>query len=378
MAAAALLATLATHSVLAQAAGEAGPTARLIIKFRTTAGAATGQRQIQVANSTTARSQPERVRSLADRTGLELGSTRDLGSGMVGLALRTELAGDSLDATLATLRADPEVEFAEVDQRRYARALPSDPLYASQWYLQGVEISATNFIAAWDTTTGATDTVIAILDTGIRFEHPDLAGRVLAGYDFVSGESSMSFVAANDGDDWDSDPSDPGDWVSDAENMSGPLAGCDVGVSSWHGTRVAAMIGADTDNGTGIAAGTWLGSILPVRVLGKCGGYDSDIVSGMRWAAGLTVAGVPANPHPAQILNMSLGSPGSCASVYRNVFTELTAARVLVVISAGNEHSPVDSPANCSGALAVGGLRHAGTKSGFGNVPFARDEYTAT
>jgi serine protease len=284
---------------------------------------------------------------------------------MVGLVLRSPLGSDTLDDTLAALRADPDIEFAEVDQRRYARALPSDPLYTRQWYQQGVETAATNFEAAWDTTTGAAATVIAVLDTGIRFDHPDLTGRVLPGYDFVSAESGTSFVAANDGDDWDADASDPGDWVTSSESASGPLAGCDVDRSSWHGTRVASMIGAATNNGAGFAGSTWTGDVLPVRVLGKCGGYDSDIVAGMRWAAGLPLAGAPTNPTPARILNLSLGGPGTCAAAYAIVLAELTAAGVLVVVSAGNLAGPVETPANCSGTLAVVGLRHVGTKVGY-------------
>jgi serine protease len=125
------------------------------------------------------------------------------------------------------------------------------------------------------------------------------------------------------------------------------------------------MIGAATDNGAGIAGGTWSGVVLPVRVLGKCGGYDSDIVAGMRWAAGLPVSGLPTNPNPARILNLSLGGPGSCTSAYRSAVSELTAAGVLVVASAGNDSGPVETPGNCPGVLAVGGLRHVGTKVGY-------------
>ena len=128
------------------------------------------------------------------------------------------------------------------------------------------------------------------------------------------------------------------------------------------------MIGAATNNATGIAGGLWNGKVLPVRVLGKCGGYDSDIIAGMRWAAGLPVDGVPPNPTPARILNLSLGSPGNCVSSYRTVFTELAEAGVLVVASAGNDSGPVETPANCSGALAVAGLRQVGTKVGYSSL----------
>lgn len=367
-----LLTTLITPPVLAQATAETDATSRLIIKLRPAAFTeASGQRQAQSAVQEPGPSGPDRARRLAERSGLPLRGARDLGNGMVGIAMRTALAGSSLEETLATLRADPDIEFAEVDQRRYTRAVPSDPLYDSQWYLQGVETAtaATNFTAAWETTTGTADTVIAVLDSGVRFEHPDLAERVLPGYDFVSGESATSFARANDGDDWDPDASDPGDWVSVTESQSGPLQGCDDDPSSWHGTRVAAMIGAATNNGVGVAGGTWNGDVLPVRVLGKCGGYDSDIIVGMRWAAGFSVGnGVPTNLTPAKILNLSLGSTGTCGAPYQDVIAELTIAGVLVVVSAGNDSSPVGVPANCPGVLAVGGLRHVGTKVGYSSL----------
>lgn len=357
----------------AQVTGESAATTRLIIKLRQSALAdADAQQQAQAGNRAAplagSRGARDRARHLAEDSGLAVRDSRDLGRGMVALGLGRSVAGDKLATTLAALRADPDVEFVEVDRRRFVRAVPNDLLYSSQWYLQGTEASAVNFETAWDTTTGSGDTVIAVLDTGIRFDHPDLAGRVLPGYDFVSGESSSSFVSANDGDDWDGDASDPGDWVSISESQGGPLAGCDVSRSSWHGTRVAAMIGATTNNGSGVSGGTWAGGVLPVRVLGKCGGYDSDIVSGMRWAAGLAVNGAPANPNPAQILNLSLGSADSCASVYVNAINELTDAGVLVIVSAGNDSGPVDAPANCPGVLAVGGLRHVGTKVGYSSL----------
>jgi serine protease len=241
--------------------------------------------------------------------------------------------------------------------------------------LQAEQPSAVNFTAAWDLSTGTNDTVIAVLDTGVRFEHPDLGrsgvvpgGRLLAGHDFVSGESSSSFASANDGDGWDTDPSDPGDWVSGSEAASGPLARCEETDSSWHGTRVAGMVGAISDNMEGIAGGTWQTRILPVRVLGKCGGYDSDIIAAMRWSGGLTVPGVPVNPTPARVLNLSLGGSGNCTSSYRQAIEDLEAVGVLVVAAAGNAHGPVETPANCPGALAVAGLRHIGTKVGYSSL----------
>src|SRR4030042_5320443 len=103
------------------------------------------------------------------------------------------------------------------------------------------------------------------------------------------------------------DPSDPGDWITSAESASGFFAGCYPGNSSWHGTHTAGTIGASGNNSLGVAGIDWNTKILPVRVLGKCGGDTSDIVDGMRWAAGLTVSGAPANANPAKVISISLG-----------------------------------------------------------------------
>src|SRR5436853_259909 len=203
---------------------------------------------------------------------------------------------------------------------------------------------------------------------GIRFEHPDLqwagsGGRLLPGYTFISD----AFVA-NDGDARDADASDPGDWVVQADLSRPECNGGTTANSSWHGTRVSGILGAVSNNGVGIAGMTWSAWLLPVRVLGKCGGTDLDIIAGMLWAAGIPVSGAPDNPYPARIENMSLGAPGSCLQIYIDTISQLAAKGVLVVVSAGNEGGPVASPANCLGAAGVAGLRHAGTKVGYSSL----------
>jgi serine protease len=360
----------ATASLIDNPISQPETTARLIVKLRSSED---DRKRIQGLTSSDGTA--NRISALAQRIGLAQRGARSLGGDLSVIQLDRALSGTELAARMDALRADPEVEFVEIDRRRYAQALPADPLYVDQWYLKADEQSAVNLSAGWDLTTGAADTVIAVLDTGVRFEHPDLGrhgavpgGRLLVGHDFVSGESSSSFASANDGDGWDADPSDPGDWVSEAEAASGPLAGCEESRSSWHGTRVAGIVGAISDNMEGIAGATWNTQILPVRVLGKCGGFDSDIIAAMRWAAGLNLPGVPANPTPAKILNLSLGGSGSCTSSYRQAISDLTVAGVLVVAAAGNEHGPVDSPARCPGVLAVAGLRHVGTKVGYSSL----------
>ena len=387
-----------THAV------QIGPRAdRLVVGFRATSANAVvrsiklGSRAQAVRIVQAATSEAD-VSGLAQRARLALAKSRQLTPSMHVMYLQKTLYGAGVYAALKALRADPAVEYADVDQRRYAHSIPDDPLFAppagsgssGQWFMQtpgpatvnGIattDWSATDAVSAWSLTTGSSGTVIADVDTGVRFDHPDLlragfGGRLLPGYDFVdqdynrtTGAALGTFLIANDGDGWDPDPSDPGDWIdaTDQRNSLFPSADCAVSDSSWHGTRVMGVLGALTDNGIGVAGMSWNPYLLPVRALGKCGGYDSDIITGMQWAAGLSVMGVADNPYPASIINLSIGGSGACPSDYQAVIKTLTAMSVLVVASAGNESGPVDAPANCAGVLAVAGLRNVGTKVGY-------------
>jgi len=374
-------------------AREEAPVGRLIVRLRAADPAA-----MPAPADDATRPLGERFERLGIRSGVSLRYARSL-TGEIHLA-RLLIAADPerLTAALAALRADPAVEYADPDQRRFAHATqPDDPLFVAtpgatgQWYLgapaatpSGTSLAAIDAVDAWDLTHGSDGVVIADLDTGVRFDHPDLlradaGGKLLPGYDFIGpdgggpgpGAASDAYLSANDGDGWDADASDPGDWITSADTKQSVFTGCTVANSSWHGTRTAGILGALTNNGTGIAGIAWGSWVLPVRVLGKCGGYDSDILIGMLWAAGLPVSGAPPNPYPAQILNMSLGSAGSCASSaggYADVIQQVNAAGAIVVISAGNEGGVVDEPANCPGAIAVTGVRHVGTKVAYANV----------
>lgn len=312
-------------------------------------------------------SSTDRGNALSKRTGVALEFRREISPRMMSMNMAA--SRQTTAQALERLRADPEVEYAVPDHRRFPHdTTPSDPLFAGQWYLKSTETSAVNAIGAWDEEKGSNGVVVAVLDTGVIYDHPDLGrgdkgGKLLPGYDFVSGT-----LQANDGDGRDPDPSDPGDWINDSDKVNAAFTNCEVSGSSWHGTRVSGMIGALTNNTAGVAGLSWNSFLLPVRVLGKCGGIDSDILAGMRWAAGLHVAGVPDNPTPARILNMSLGSKGACEPSYQDVIQELTALKVLVVISAGNDGTVVASPGNCPGVAAIAAIRHAGSKVGFSNL----------
>jgi serine protease len=332
-------------------------------------------RIIVLWKSDTANMKSAQLATQARESGTSIAATRQL---MPRMQL-VQLGSQSLAASarmLAAFRADSRVAYAGYDQRRFPHAVtPNDPDFpyisgvSGQWYLQSAQPAAIHANEAWSISKGSKGVVIADLDTGIRYDHPDLvraaaAGKLLPGYDFVS-DISM----ANDGNGRDSDASDPGDWISASDITHDPFkTDCPVGDSSWHGTRTAGILAALTDNTVGIAGTNWNAYVLPVRVLGKCGGFDSDIIDGMRWAAGIAVPGAPVNPYPARIINMSLGGTGSCGGLYGSVINQLTALGVTVVVSAGNDGDAVSSPANCPGVIGVAGLRHIGTKVGFSNL----------
>ncbi len=336
----------------------------VIVKLRTPRAGTPGMATIQ------AQSAQDRVAAIVTRTGLTLATHRPITALMHSLHV-VAANGASVEATLTRLRADPDVEYAELDQRRYVHAVtPNDPLYSQQWFLQFPSptstpsaVDATN---AWSTTEGSNGIVIADIDTGVRPDHPDLASRLLPGYCFITD----SFVA-NGGNCPGVGATDPGDWVTQQDingSPNGECSGATAEPSSWHGTRVAGLLGAATNNSTGIAGMTWHSQVLPVRALGTCGGQDSDIISGMLWAAGISVSGAPDNPNPAKIINMSLGGTGSCPLSYQDAINQITALGVLIVVSAGNEGGPVDAPANCPGVVGVAGLRQAGTKVGYSSL----------
>ena len=353
----------------------AEPEARVIVTWRTEARLA--------------RAHPLRAGASADEVRRVHQSRADRLASRAGVALRAgrvvstrahvlTASGVSSEALARSLAADPDLEEVVVDRRRRAQWVPNDPLFltgqgsrgpeAGQWHLRAptdVLRSATNVQAAWDRTTGSADVVVAVLDTGIWAAHEDLQGQLVAGYDFITRPEY-----SNDGDGRDPDPGDPGDWITAEENASGVLKDCGVSGSSWHGTRVASIVGAATHNGLGMAGVAPGARVMPVRVLGKCGGFDSDIAAAMRWAAGVELPGYPVPARPARVINLSLGGDGACSgSAYPRAIEDVTAKGAVVVVAAGNSAGRAPgAPANCSGVIAVGGVRHAGTKVGFSDL----------
>jgi serine protease len=355
----------------------------------------------------------DRAMRLSSATGIHLQAVRNLYGHVDVMRLDRPLGRAPMNAVLSRLRADPGVVYAEADSLRYIKQFPADapndPHFVAgsdgygswdgQWYLQPTSsttpaaISATT---AWQTTTGSASVVVAVIDTGVILDHPDLlqtanGGKFLPGYDFVSCDqgnsttspnecsvagSAATYYIANDGENWNADPSDPGDWISSTDITMSlfTTAGCTTTApSSWHGTKVSGVIGAITNNGIGIAGIAPDTLILPVRAIGVCTGRVSDIAAAINWAAGLTVTDVPslssvAGIDHANIINLSLGAPTTCSATEQDAITAAIGAGVLVVAAAGNEGGPVDAPASCTGVLSVAGLRQAGTKVGYSNL----------
>lgn len=286
----------------------------------------------------------------------------------------------TLAALLSLLAALPAGASPAAREQRLD-VMPSDNRFGAQWWLQAVapgNTGAAGFAAAWSRSTGApaagSGPVVAVLDSGIT-SHPELDARRLPGYDFVS---DANYAA--DGNGLDNDPTDPGDAISAAERTAQPavFGGCpDAPFSSWHGTVIAGQVAAVSNNGEGVAAANWNGRFLPVRVAGKCGAAVADIVAGLRWAAGLPVAGVPLNPTPARLIVLGYGAPESCdaaspvpevaavARQYIDALAEVRAAGALVIAAAGNLRGAVARPASCAGAFAVTALNREGYKANY-------------
>jgi serine protease len=278
------------------------------------------------------------------------------------LIQRSKITNQQTDAEyIKQLNQDPDIEYAECDARRKIHYMPADPFFADQWYLSLDDAGGINAEQAWDTslTQSINPTVIAVVDTGLANHnsaqlHEDLDGsRILNGYDFVSEDAPNNFFTANDGDGRDNDPGDPGDATDANECNAGDPA--EDTTSSWHGTAITGIIAAELDNNIGIAGIDHNSRILPARALGKCGGFTSDIADAIRWAAGGSINGVPDNPDPAAVINLSFGSIADCSVTEQQAIDAAVAAGALVVVAAGNEGLDIDNlaPANCNNVLVV-------------------------
>ncbi|MFF3349149.1 S8 family serine peptidase [Streptomyces sp. NPDC002779] len=289
--------------------------------------------------------------------GEELDFQRRLGTGAALVDLDEDLTKADVSDVIAEYEADPQVAYVVPDRLNKPLATPNDTEYAKQWDL--FETTAgMNVPGAWDVSTG-TGVTVAVIDTGY-VAHSDLAANIVGGYDFIA-----DATVANDGGGRDSNPADPGDWTAAGECQSGDPAYD----SSWHGTHVAGTIAAATDNGKGVAGIAYGAKVSPLRVLGKCGGYDSDIIDAITWASGGTVSGVPANTNVAKVINMSLGGGGACTTATQNAINAAVNRGTTVVVAAGNSNANAAnySPASCSNVISVAAADRQGNRSYYSN-----------
>ncbi|MBN8489312.1 MAG: S8 family peptidase [Burkholderiales bacterium] len=305
-------------------------TNEFIVKFRDAADAQATERHAG-------------VQALLAARGLSLSEIK-------GKFLRLDRPLSNLDAQALAKElkaANPAFADIEANIRLSHQLTPNDPRWGDQWHYKE-KTAGIKLAKAYNKSMGD-DVVVAVLDTGYR-PHADLVANIIPGYDFITNVGT-----ANDGNGRDNDAQDPGD-------------GCG-GQSSWHGTHVAGTVAAVTNNGVGVAGVAPNAKIQPVRVLGCGGGTYADIQDAIEWASGGTVAGVPANPTPAKVINMSLGGSGACPSGMQTAINNAVARGTVVVVAAGNSNANASNftPANCNNVVTVASVNRNGSRAWYSN-----------
>ena len=380
-------------------AGELLPVRTLMVKYRNPdiVAAALADRPPPI----------DKLQRAADVARTPVAALRSMFGGAYVLQLFKPMSAAMAADVARQLASDVDVEWADPDAFVRPALVPNDTCYPVntfpscfnaqvpttfmfEWHLMpgATEVGGTNLPAAWDITTGSPSINIGVVDTGFLYNHPDLAGRAIGGYDFI-----YDFAYANDNQpaqsagctagypvvnplappcvsSRDSDPSDPGDWIDAADQTANPNSVfwmCPVYPSTWHGSHVAGTIGALSNNANGIAGVNWNSKIVPLRALGKCGGYVSDVADAIAWGAGAPVAGVPANQYPARVLNVSFTASKPCGAGLQSAIDAAVARNTVVVAPAGNNNDDVsfNEPGNCNGVITVAATQRQGIKASY-------------
>ncbi len=285
----------------------------------------------------------------------------------------------SMERLSEVVYADPE---SHVSIQNVSSITPNDPYFWNDWHLLGPfanvtppefvspygvngYLGAANVQAAWELTKGSASTGVAVVDSGILFDHPDLKrslGRqkTKRGWDMVT-----SIALARDGNARDLNAQDEGDWVDDFTGCGNALSDSD-----WHGSHVAGIIAATTNNREGVSGINWKAKIVPVRVTSACGGNLSDAADGIIWAAGSKeVPGTRPNRTPVKVINLSIGGSGACPNADQEAIDYALSKGISVVVSAGNDSKDVSlaNPANCRGVVSVASVNHLGDIASYSN-----------
>jgi serine protease len=262
--------------------------------------------------------------------------------------MRAQLLRDTPRLAKA-LRRRADVESADLNFIRRPNAVPQDALFPLQWHHPQIRLPE-----AWDLVAPASGVIVAVVDTGVASAHPELAGQLVQGFDFVSNRSS-----AADGDGCDPNPEDPGD-------------GTARGTSSWHGTHVAGTVAARTSlaagaGSAGVAGVAWNARVMPLRALGRAGGSDFDLMQALRYAAGLPNECGSVPQQRADVVNLSLGGPGR-SEAFAALIPELRARGLVIVAAAGNDASDAPSfPAGYDGVISVAAVDIRGQRARYSN-----------
>ena len=250
------------------------------------------------------------------------------------------------------LHKEPRIAVAEPNWKVRTQAKTNDSFIRFMWHLDQIGVPA-----AWDTTTGDPGIAVAVVDTGIIAEHPDIQGQLVDGYDFISDPES-----AGDGDGIDPDPTDTGDGSNALRS------------GDFHGLHVAGTIGAVGNNNQGIAGVAYSSRVMPLRALGADGsGSTYDILQAVRYAAGLSNDANISPSTPAAVINLSIGG-SSFSQTAQNLYTTVANTGVLIAAASGNDGSDsVDYPGGYEGIFAVGATDALNNVSDYSNRGTALD-----
>ncbi|WP_257158425.1 S8 family peptidase [Corynebacterium cystitidis] len=282
---------------------------------------------------------------------------REREDGTVVVEVEEYLDPQASEEFMEEMRNSGKVAHIEPDARMMPMAV-NDQHYRQQWPIHGNWGGKAD--KAWTFAPKLGEgVVVAVVDTGTT-RHPDLDPNLLPGYDFIS-DPSMS----RDRDGRDPNPQDEGDWYAAYECGNNPRPSN----SSWHGTHVAGTVSAVTNNSIGVAGVAPQAKVVPVRALGKCGGYSSDIADAIVWSSGGSINGVPANQNPAQVINLSLGGSGTCSRTYQRAIDTARGNGASVVVAAGNESRNTQhaQPGNCPGVINVSSSGVSGHYASYSN-----------
>ncbi len=319
------------------------------------------QRLLDAAASRARPQMGARLASAQGTAALQVKTLRGTFAGQHVVRASQRLDRSQAEALMRAIAIDPNVESVRVDRLMHKTALPNDPVLSThQMWHYGTGAGGARITSAWGAGASGTGVVVAVIDTGAT-HHADLEANLLPGYDFIS-DAFVSHRAT--------DERVPGGWdIGDYSAVNECGAGAPASNSSWHGTHVSGTIAEVTNNAAGGAGIAYNAKVVPIRVLGRCGGYTSDINDAIVWAAGGHIEGVPDNANPAEVINMSLGGAHDCEADTQAAINTAVSLGTVVVVAAGNDNAPVagHAPASCANVVTVGATGYSGQRASCSN-----------